>query len=257
MTTIRTRFTSALTRAGYELRRTPDPSRLPATHPDMEPEFAGVLAQCAPYSMTSVERMYALWQGVRHVVDHGIEGDVVECGVWRGGSSMLAARALLDRESRDRTLWLFDTFEGMSEPSDRDVDAISGARMDAEWETHRGREEDPVFAFGSLDEVRKNMASTTYPPDNLRFVQGKVEDTIPAQGPERIALLRLDTDWYESTRHELEHFWDRLQPGGVLIIDDYGHWAGAREAVDEFFLGREDAPLLSRIDYTGRIGVKR
>jgi hypothetical protein len=257
MTSIRSRLTSGLARAGYELRRAPDPSRLLTTHPDLEPEFAGVLAQCAPYTMTSTERMYALWQGVRHVVDQGVEGDVVECGVWRGGSSMLAARALLDRESRDRTLWLFDTFEGMSEPSARDVDAISGHRMEDEWETHKGREDDPVFAYGSLDEVRRNMASTTYPPEGLRFVKGKVEDTIPAEGPERIALLRLDTDWYESTRHELEHFWDRLQSGGVLIIDDYGHWAGAREAVDEFFLGRADAPLLSRIDYTGRIGVKR
>ena len=83
-----------------------------------------------------------------------------------------------------------------------------------------------------------------------------MEETIPGRAPERIALLRLDTDWYESTRHELEHLWERLEPGGVLIIDDYGHWAGAREAVDEFFAKRSDAPLLTRVDYTGRIGVK-
>ncbi|WP_445148457.1 TylF/MycF/NovP-related O-methyltransferase [Baekduia sp. Peel2402] len=257
MTSIRSRLTTGLARAGYELRRTPDPSRLEATHPDLERAFAADLAACVEFTMTSTERMYALWQAVAHVVRHEVPGDVVECGVWRGGSSMLAARALLGHGVRDRTLWLFDTFEGMSEPSERDVDALTGARMDAEWESHRGQADDPVFAFGSLAEVRRNMASVGYPADHVEFVQGKVEDTIPANGPERIALLRLDTDWYESTRHELEHFWDRLQPNGVLVIDDYGHWAGAREAVDEFFAGRADAPLLSRIDYTGRIGVKR
>src|ERR1044071_9370324 len=91
-------LTSGLARAGYELRKAPDASNLTQTHPDLEPEFAGVLARCAPYTMTSIERMYALWQAARHVVDKGVKGDVVECGVWRGGSSMLAAHALLDRE---------------------------------------------------------------------------------------------------------------------------------------------------------------
>jgi O-methyltransferase len=246
-----------LGRAGYELRPAVDPARLTATHPDLEPEFAGLLARCAPHSMTSVERLYALWQAARHVVDREVPGDVVECGVWRGGSSMMAAGALLDRGSRGRTLWLYDTFEGMSEPTERDVDVLTGRRMDAEWQRHSGAQDDPVFAYGSLETVRANMAATTYPAELLRYVVGKVEDTIPAEVPERIALLRLDTDWYESTRHELEHLWELLQPGGVLIVDDYGHWSGAKEAVDEFFAGRADAPLLSRIDYTGRIGVKR
>lgn len=254
---LKNRIGGALARSGYELKRIPNPDQLGQTHPDLEPEFARAYARCRPYTMTSVERMYALWQAVHHVVSHRIPGDVVECGVWRGGSSMLAATALLAQGDTDRTLWLFDTFEGMSEPSEKDVDALSGARMDSEWEQHRGAVDDPVFAFGALPEVKRNMQQTGYPSEATRFVQGKVEDTIPAEGPDGIALLRLDTDWYESTRHELEHLWDRLAPGGVLIIDDYGHWAGAREAVDEFFAGREDAPLLSRIDYTGRIGIKR
>ncbi len=101
------------------------------------------------------------------------------------------------------------------------------------------------------------MASTGYPEERLHFVKGKVEETIPGDLPGKIALLRLDTDWYESTRHELEHLWPLLVPGGVLIIDDYGHWAGARRAVDEFFADRVDAPLLNRVDYTARVGVKR
>ena len=71
--------------------------------------------------------------------------------------------------------------------------------------------------------------------------------------PERIALLRIDTDWYESTRHELVHLYPRLSPGGVLIIDDYGHWQGARKAVDEYF---QAGLFLNHIDYTGRLAIK-
>jgi hypothetical protein len=100
------------------------------------------------------------------------------------------------------------------------------------------------------------MALSGYDAARLRFVKGKVEDTVPAQAPARIAILRLDTDWYESTRHELEHLDPRLSPGGVLIIDDYGHWAGCRQAVDEYFASRKLHALLNRVDYTGRIAVK-
>jgi hypothetical protein len=225
------------------------------THPDVEEDFAHAYLACTQYTMTSVERMYALWQAVQHVCARGVPGDVVECGVWRGGSSMLAAIALRLLGADDRTLWLYDTFEGMPEPSEHDVD-LEGRRMVEEWDTIRGRHHDVIFAYATLRDVQTNVGATGYPEDRLRYVQGKVEETIPAEAPETIALLRLDTDWYESTRHELEHLWPRLQPNGVLIVDDYGHWAGARQAVDEFFAGRADAPLLHRIDYTGRIAVK-
>jgi O-methyltransferase len=245
-----------LQRSGYEIRPRADrPGQAARLHPDLEPAFLERYEQAAPYSMTSVERMYALHAGIRHVAAAGIEGDVVECGVWRGGSSMLAASTLLALGDTERTLWLFDTFEGMSEPGERDV-AVSGDRMTDVWDQHRHDHESGLLAYSTIDEVRANMASTGYPPERLRFVPGKVEDTIPGAGPERIALLRLDTDWYESTRHELEHLYPRLAAGGVLIIDDYGHWQGARQAVDEY-LATLDAPLLlHRIDYTGRICLK-
>jgi hypothetical protein len=246
----------ALARAGIAVTRVPAAGRLERTHPDLEPAFGLVHGRCAPFTMTSVERMYALWQAVRHVHARGIPGAVVECGVWRGGSAMLAAITLDQLGDTGRELYLYDTFAGMSEPSARDVD-VADARMVDEWDRHRGRGGDPLFALGELEDVRRAMTSTGYPPERVRLVQGKVEDTIPATLPGPIALLRLDTDWYESTRHELEHLWELLVPGGVLIVDDYGHWAGAREAVDEYFAGRPDAPLLSRIDYTGRMGVRQ
>jgi O-methyltransferase len=113
-----------------------------------------------------------------------------------------------------------------------------------------------LWCIASLDDVRANLLSTGYPANQIHFVPGKVEQTIPKTLPERLALLRLDTDWYESTKHELEHLYPRLSNDGVLIIDDYGHWRGAREAVDEFFL-RSRHPLLHRLDYTGRLMLKR
>jgi O-methyltransferase len=106
----------------------------------------------------------------------------------------------------------------------------------------------------ALAEVQAAMRSTGYPEHQIGYVSGRVEETIPESAPSEIALLRLDTDWYGSTRHELEHLYPRLVSGGVLIVDDYGHYAGARQAVDEYFAGRPI--LLARVDYTGRMAVK-
>ena len=246
----------ALSRWGYQVVRAPGAQSLGATHPDLEAEFAPLLARCEPFTMTSVERMYGLWQAVRHVGRAGVSGDIVECGVWRGGSSMLAALTLMEIADAERTLGLDDTLQGMSGPTEKDVSiAVYRARGDSG--RLRSSPHSRALAFATLPAAPAHRASAGIHPTRVRYVEGPVETTIPGEVPERIALLRLDTDWYESTKHELVHLWDRLEPGGVLIIDDYGHWVGAREAVDEFFEGRADAPFLTRLDYTGRIGVKR
>ena len=204
--------------------------------------------------MTSVERMYALRDAVRYVVEAKVPGAVVECGVWRGGSSMLAALALLELDADDRELYLYDTFEGMPEPSSRDA---SAAWPDAHAEWAKGQVADDNFrCVAALDEVRANMTSTGYPDERITYVPGRVEDTIPATAPAEIAILRLDTDWYESTHHELVHLYPRLSPGGVLILDDYGFWQGARQATDEYF-GEHGPVMLTRVDDTGRVAIKR
>lgn len=226
------------------------------SYPDMESSFLALSDQVEPHTMTTVERRYALWKAVRHIEEAGVEGDIVECGVWRGGSSMLIGRTLVQTGDESRQLWLYDTFEGMSLPSEHDVDP-QGNRMTDVWDEHEGQLEDEVFAYGPFELVERNMISTGFPADRVKYVKGMVEDTLPGEAPGRIAMLRLDTDWYESTKHELECLWPRVVPGGVLIIDDYGHWAGARKAVDEYFAEREDAPLIHRIDSSGRIAVKR
>jgi O-methyltransferase len=239
----------ALARRGWELRRrSPDVGCA-----DLEPEFIALYERCAPATMTSIERMYALYQAVRHVHAAAIPGDVVECGVWRGGSSMLAALTLDSLGDRERRVWLYDTFEGMPPPADVDRSLTGQHARDLLKRTDAAG--DNTRAVAGLDEVKANLAGTGYPSDHLHFVEGRVEDTIPAVAPEEISILRLDTDWYESTRHELRHLWPRLSPGGVLIIDDYGHWQGARRAVDEF-LATVEPVLLQRIDYTGRLALK-
>jgi O-methyltransferase len=174
--------------------------------------------------------------------------------VWRGGSTMLSAMALVASRETSREIWLYDTYEGMSAPTehDRDWRGISAQELMKKSEHEK---EMSVWCYSSLDEVRGNMARTGYPADRTHFIKGKVEDSIPGQAPAKIALLRLDTDFYESTYHELQHLFPRLSPGGALIVDDYGHWAGARKATDQFFAELPTPPLLHRIDYTGRIAI--
>lgn len=225
-----------------------------AAYPDLDPGFRAIHDRARPHTMTSVERMYALYQAVRYVAANRLPGDFVECGVWKGGSAVVAALTFLQQDERERAFYLYDTYEGMSEPSARDV-SIQGHAPAQNWDVIRGSDS-RIFCANKLDDARGALAATAYPPERLHFVRGKVEDTIPATIPERIAILRLDTDWYESTHHELVHLYPRLVAGGVLIIDDYGHWRGAREAVDGYFAERGVAPLLQRIDYTGRLHIK-
>jgi O-methyltransferase len=240
--------------AGYQIVRVPDGgAELP---PDIAADgaFLELYEQCRHFTMTSVERMYALYQAVRHVARHGIGGDLVECGVWKGGSAMLCALALREMGETARDLYLYDTYGGMAEPDERDV-SYAGEAAREQWEQSR-RGEVTDWCFSPLEEVRANLLGTGYPAERLHFVKGRVEDTIPATAPDRVALLRLDTDWYESTRHELEHLYPLVAPGGVVIIDDYGYWRGAREATDEYLDRTSEPLLLGRIDFTGRISVK-
>jgi O-methyltransferase len=221
----------------------------------MARRFHAIHRTVRPNTMTSPERVMALCQSVAYLEARKIAGAIVECGVWKGGSMMAAALALLSRDSTRRQLFLFDTFAGMPPPGalDRDLDGRSAA----DWLRDDAPDAEMVRACCGLEEVRRALLATRYPQERIHFVPGRVEDTLPAHAPDRVALLRLDTDWYESTAHELEHLWPRLVSGGVLIVDDYGHWQGARRAVDEFFARRPPHPELHAIDYTGRLVLKR
>jgi len=223
---------------------------------DTETEFRTLAERVRSFTMTSFERMYALYTAVEYIEQAGIPGDIVECGVWRGGSMMLAAHKLLAMGRPNRDLYLFDTFEGLPKPDEtNDIDLWGNRAIDG-WLPRQTSEEGSHWAEASLEDVQANIKSTSYPPERIHFVKGMVERTIPDAAPKEIALLRLDTDWYASTKHEMEHLFPRLSRNGILIIDDYGHFAGARRAVDEYFAEQRFPALLNRIDYTGRLVVK-
>lgn len=220
---------------------------------DVDPADGEIVELTTDYTMTSRDKRFALVAAVRHIARTNVPGDVVECGVWRGGSVHVVARTLDAEGVHDRDIHLFDTFEGMTEPTEEDVQIRDGRTASELLETSTKTKW--IWAIASLEDVQEGLRTLPYPYERFHFVQGPVEETVPDQAPEQIALLRLDTDWYASTKHELDHLYDRLVPGGVLIIDDYGSWQGARKATDEFLASLDDPPLMLRAG-TGRIGVK-
>jgi O-methyltransferase len=233
---------------GYRINRVQTEPNYPPDYTSAEIELFRAVR---PYTLTSHERVIALRDAVRYATEAGIQGAIVECGVWRGGSMLTVARTLLDLGATDRDLYLYDTFTQMPPPGDEDVD-LNGVRAADVYEDALAYD---GFANLPLERVRALMESTGYPPDRLHFIPGLVEDTIPATAPDTIALCRLDTDWYASTKHEVEHLAPRIPQGGVLIVDDYGHFQGSRKAVDEYFEPQGVHPLLMRMDWSGRLIV--
>lgn len=207
------------------------------------------------YTLTSKERIYSLISAVEYICNYNIPGAIVECGVWRGGSAMAAAGELLRIGEATRDIYLYDTFAGMSEPSLFD-ECADGEEAINRFKSTLLPDGSSDWCRASLEDVTQNMLATGYPIEKIHFIRGVVEKTIPKTIPEQIALLRLDTDWYESTLHELEFLFPRLQKHGILILDDYGHWKGARKAVDEYFSKNKVAHFLSRVDYSCRLVVK-
>lgn len=207
-----------------------------------------------PYTMTSLERVISLIRATNYILDKSIKGDFVECGVWRGGSAMIIAKILVDRQIRDRKILLYDTFDGMVEPADVDktYNGIPARKLMKE----ESKQQSVVWAYSPLEEVKSNIEKTGLDLKQVKFIQGDVSQTLLSNVPHEISLLRLDTDWYESTKLELEILFPKVTQNGLIIIDDYGHWEGCKMAVDEFFSKLDEPYFLNRIDYTGRLIIK-
>jgi hypothetical protein len=247
-----------LSSTGFDLTTLgPDDQRLLSS---ASAEDRRIVEAAVTYTMTGVPRMLALIDAVRYCVRREVPGAFAECGVWLGGSVLTMILTLQELGVKDRSIYLYDTFEGMTAPSERDVSRFHPPAKqiwaDAERSGQRAFTEFFDPARFNVEAVRRTLISTGYPEQRLQLVKGPVEKTLPGRAPDELALLRLDTDWYESTRHELHHLYPRLARGGVLIVDDYGHWEGCREAVDEYFAQHAEPVLLSRIDYAGRLAVK-
>ena len=230
-----------------------DQARLPI---ESTPEDVALITSLRPYTMTSAERLWSLISAVSYTTSEQVPGDFAECGVWRGGSVMAMARQLNRLGVTDRRIWLYDTFAGMTTPTDNDVTADTGESAESMMIRTKLGDGNNVWAHATRGDVEANLATTDYPMMNFTFVEGDVAQTLKDNLPEHISILRLDTDWYESTKVALEMLYPRLSIGGVCILDDYGHWQGARKAVDDYFVAAGLRPYMHPIDYSGRVFIK-
>ncbi len=206
-------------------------------------------------SMVNEEALYSTILACKYVLDRNIEGDFVECGVWRGGNAILAAGTFKMHRANRKT-YLYDTFAGMTQPSDLDRNRRGQPAMSRFEKLQKDGYNE--WAFSSIDEVKNNFDKANLLDGNVVFIKGDVLKTLSEQKllPNRISIMRLDTDWYESTKFELEVLWPRLSAGGVIIIDDYGTWSGSKKAVDEYFEKNGSQPFLQRAGHGARVGVK-
>lgn len=194
-------------------------------------DSAAIVKFSLPYTMLDEIRLMGLIQETERVVKSRVPGSITECGVWKGGSMMAVAMAIIRMGVTDREFYLFDTYAGMPPPEEVDVDLHGRPALDPT----NGSCDRPGCTV-PLSEVQKAMALTGYPPDKIHYIVGKVEDTLPSHSPGVISLLHLDMDWYRPTRHALDHLFPLLSPNGCLMTDDYGHWRGAKKAMDEYMV---------------------
>ena len=224
---------------------------------DEEAEIRAALESIGSPAMSSFERIATLWQQVRYLDENAIEGSLVECGVWKGASVALMALAHQKAHPKPkRHLHLFDSFEGLPEPKS-EVDGVDAIFYSSQRAS--GQLQAIGKCVGTLDENKALLQGRLkYPSNLIEYHVGWFEKTMPKEAPlaAPIALLRLDGDWYESTKVCLEHLYPHVVKGGVIVIDDYGHWEGCRRAVDEFIATLKEPVLLNHIDYSGRFWVK-
>ena len=208
------------------------------------------------YTMTSVARLVNTLKSCKYAVENNIPGDFVECGVWRGGHGILAKK-IFERMGSNKKVWMYDTFEGMAEPTEFDVNARTKEMATVKYyQTKTDTHVD--WCYASLEDVKKCVQLAGININAVTFIKGDVCETLtdPSNRPTQISVLRLDTDWYQSTKTELHWLYPVLSNNGVLIIDDYGHWQGSRKAVDEYFAKNPYKPLFNVVDFTGRSAIK-
>lgn len=194
-----------------------------------------------------------------YIVKNKIEGDLVECGVYKGDHPKKMADFFLHEKKRD--IWLYDTFKGLTQPGEFDYtrnDAtlyqMSKDQVKKFWEDNKISEDVNGWCMSTLNEVKSNVESSGYPKEKIHYIEGDVMETLKDDKniPASIAILRLDTDWYSSSKYEMERLYPKLVSGGVLILDDYFHWDGQRRAVDEYF--KENNIHENILRYNSKVG---
>jgi len=224
-----------------------------------ENNFEKYFQICSKESLNvSKERFASLYQAINYIIKNNIDGDFVECGVFMGGSAMMMSYAMGEFDKDDilkKKIWLYDTYQGMANASIFDKNILNQNAITELSSNKKKENKKDIWAYSSLSYVKINMKKTNIKFEKVKFIEGLVEDTLLKDRPTKISLLRLDTDFYESTKIELEKLFPLLEIGGILIIDDYGHWKGCKKAVDEYFENKKNI-FFQQIDYSGLIGVK-
>ena len=232
---------------------------------NLDHQFIGVskfekktLEICSNYSMTGYENMFALIKSIDFINKNNIKGDFVECGVWKGGNLILFQK-MIEKFKLKKKIYAFDTFEGMTAPQKVDQTFLGESSI-AIFKKLKRKKIDPkkntVMAECSIEDVKNNFRKNTNNNKNLICIKGPVEKTLQIKKnlPKKISILRLDTDWYQSTKIELIKLFPLVEKKGIIIIDDYGYWKGARKAVDEYFKNKN--LTMFKIDFTGRLIIK-
>lgn len=240
---------------GYEIKKSNnslDLYNFPIEITSMEKE---AIKQSSEFSMTGPLRMWSLIQSINYVIKNKIEGDIVECGVWRGGNLILTQKILTNLGIKEKNIYGFDTFEGMTEPQNIDIDVHGKKASRLMSRTQKINNQKNIWAYCDFETVSKNIKkNTTF--NTIKLVKGDVKNTLIENNlPQKISILRLDTDWYESTKIELEKLYPLLSIGGILIIDDYGQFEGCKKAVDEFL--SDNKLFFHYIDYSCRLIIKK
>jgi len=209
----------------------------------VDPLFLKYYEKIIGSTMLSTEALYDLWWSVKYLCAKGLDGDIVEFGVWKGGALELVAYALNEYKGTNKIVG-FDTFEGHPKPEANEID-IWGNNMQAKFqEVEKSGEK---WAFADYDDVNTRLRKIN---SNVELIKGIVDQNIDASKINRIAILRLDMDWYQPTKTALNKFYDKIQKGGILIIDDYGHHSGAKKATDEFIKERDLRLNFRHINYS-------
>lgn len=183
---------------------------------------------------------------IKYILENNLEGAVIECGVFDGNMELIWIKELMQNNAV-RDIYLYDTFNGMTTPCEFDFTApdskyfsMNKEELFRNWSAGKINEQTHSWCYAPLEKVKARLYATGYPPDHIHYIVGNVCETLKdkANIPNKIAILRLDTDWYESSKFELEQMYDHVVPGGVIVFDDYYHWEGQRKATDDFFKSR-------------------
>jgi len=203
------------------------------------------------YTICNRNRTFATINAVEFIIKNKIDGDLIECGVYKGGQIM-AMILTLNQLNEERNIYLYDTFDGMPRPEDWEKRLIKNSPKAIEkFNRYKIDNHRSSWCKASIEEVEKNISTIKYNSNKVHFIKGMVEDTLPKSNHEKIALLRLDTDFYFSTKIELEMLYPLLDRKGILIVDDYGHWSGAKKAVDEYIFDNKLVVNIKADDGTG------